>query len=112
GATGFNEPGPTVSAREVRALREELAAQLTGSGPSVEAVTLSGSLPPGLGGADLAELVRLVRGHERPVLVDTSGPALLTAARAGATAVKPNAAEAMAATGAATPLEAAAALAE
>ena len=112
GATGFNEPGPAVAPAELTALREGLLTLLTGTDPRIAAVTISGSLPPGIGGANLAELVRLVLAYDRPVLVDTSGPALLAAARAGATVLKPNAAEAMEATGADTPLEAAAKLAE
>lgn len=110
GATGFNEPGPAVTPAELEALGETVAMALDQIEPRLQAVTISGSLPPGIGGADLAELVGLVRSRDRPVLVDTSGPALLAAARAGATALTPNAAEALEATGAATPLEAATAL--
>ncbi|MGO1391648.1 PfkB family carbohydrate kinase, partial [Brachybacterium alimentarium] len=55
-------------------------------------------------------LVQACREHERPVLVDTSGPALLDAARAGADVLKPNLGEALAATGEDTPLAAARAL--
>ncbi len=40
-----------------------------------------------------------------PVIVDTSGPALLRAADAGATVLKPNAAELVEATGVADPVE-------
>lgn len=111
GATGFNEPGPSVTPAELEALREGVTALLEEVEPRLEAVTLSGSLPPGITGDDLAELVQLVLARDRPVLVDTSGPALPAAARAGATVLKPNAAEAMDVTGADTPLEAAAALA-
>ncbi|MGP9538022.1 1-phosphofructokinase family hexose kinase [Brachybacterium sp. AOP43-C2-M15] len=110
GATGFNEPGPDLTADERDALRADLTALLTAGEPLVEAVTISGSLPPGLDSADLAALVRACREHDRPVLVDTSGPALREAAHAGAEVLKPNAAEALAATGADTPLAAVAAL--
>ena len=110
GATAFNEPGPAVTPAELRALRESLTTLVSSSDPRIEAVTLNGSLPPGLTGSDLAHLIRAAFDQDRPVLVDTSGPALLTAARAGATVLKPNAAEAMDATGTDTPLEAAAAL--
>lgn len=112
GATGFNEPGPTLSEHEVQALHDDLLAQVSGSEPQIDAVTVNGSLPPGISGADLASLVGAVREQGRPVLVDTSGPALLAAAHAEATMLKPNAAEAMEATGAETPVEAAAALIE
>lgn len=112
GATGFNEPGPELSAADAAALQADLTAQLTGAGSRIEAVTLNGSLPPGLGPEHLAQWVRICREQDVPVLVDTSGPALRVAARAGAEVLKPNAAEAIAATGAATPLEAALALLE
>lgn len=110
GATGFNEPGPALAAGELEALRADLVALLRSARPSVEAVAICGSLPPGLEPGHLADLVALCREHDRPVLVDTSGPALREAARAGADVLKPNAAEALAATGAGTPLGAAAAL--
>lgn len=111
GATGFNEPGPQLDAADLTALHEDLEAQLGGASPSPEAVAISGSLPPGMSPDHLAALISRCRDHDRPVAVDTSGPALRAAARAGATLVKPNAHEALAATGAATPLEAAALLA-
>ena len=53
----------------------------------------SGSLPPEAAQDGYAELVRLAHARSVPVLVDTSGPALLAAARAGADVVKPNDAE-------------------
>lgn len=115
GATGFNEPGPRLSAPEIATLRTDLLGLLLHPDPPeapVEAVTISGSLPPGMAPGDLSGLVRAAVTHDRPVLVDTSGPALLEAARAGATVLKPNAAEALRATGTSTPLAAAAALAE
>lgn len=112
GATGFNEPGPSVTAEELTALRSDLSDALSRRDPHVDAVTISGSLPPGADGAFLTDLVRLVRDQGRPVLVDTSGPELLSAAHAGASVLKPNTDEAIAATGAATPLEAAIALTE
>lgn len=110
GATGFNEPGPAITSAEFQALHQGVATLLDEAEPRLEVVTLSGSLPPGIGAADVAELVRLVLERDRTVVVDTSGPALLAAARAGATVLTPNAAEAIEATGAATPLEAATAL--
>lgn len=115
GATGFHGPGPHLTTDEVAALRTDLIPLLEDprdAGADVEAVTVSGSLPPGMTASALAGLVRALASHGRPVLVDTSGPALLEAARAGATVLKPNAAEALAATRTRTPLEAVAALAE
>lgn len=110
GATGFHESGPTISPAECMLLEEDLIALLAGASPLISAVTLNGSLPPGIGGGQLAQLVRLCRRQERPVLVDTSGPALLEAARAGADVLKPNLGEALSATGMDTPMGAALAL--
>lgn len=112
GATGLYEPGPQLSAAEVQQLLADVGALLTGAIPPIEAVTISGSLPGGMSGEDLATLIAAIRETGRPVLVDTSGPGLLTAARAGATVLKPNAEEAMEATGESTALDAARALCE
>lgn len=112
GATGLYEPGPQLSAAEVQQLLADVGALLTGAIPPIEAVTISGSLPRGMSGEDLATLIAAIREAGRPVLVDTSGPGLLTAARAGATVLKPNAEEAMEATGESTALDAARALCE
>ncbi|MCT1431443.1 PfkB family carbohydrate kinase [Brachybacterium muris] len=111
-ATGLYEPGPQLSAAEVQQLLADVGALLTGAIPPIEAVTISGSLPGGMSGEDLATLIAAIRETGRPVLVDTSGPGLLTAARAGATVLKPNAEEAMEATGESTALDAARALCE
>lgn len=112
GATGLYEPGPQLSAAEVQQLLADVGALLTGAIPPIEAVTISGSLPGGMSGEDFATLIAAIREAGRPVLVDTSGPGLLTAARAGATVLKPNAEEAMEATGESTALDAARALCE
>lgn len=112
GVTGFNEPGPDLSTDEFITLQEDLAVQLSALDPMVEAIAISGSLPRGIGPEQVAALVQTCRAYERPVLVDTSGPALRAAARAGATALKPNAAEALAATGADSALRAAVTLIE
>ncbi|PZP14090.1 MAG: 1-phosphofructokinase [Brachybacterium faecium] len=112
GATGLYEPGPQLSAAEVQQLLADVGALLTGAIPPIEAVTISGSLPGGMSGEDLATLIAAIRETGRPVLVDTSGPGLLTAARAGATVLKPNAEEALEATGESTALDAARALCE
>lgn len=104
GATAFNEPGPELSAEEIAALTSDLSGLL--EQPGIRAVTISGSLPPGLSTTDLASFIGMCRKAGRPVLIDTSGAALMAAARAGATMLKPNASEALSATGASTPLEA------
>jgi tagatose 6-phosphate kinase len=107
GATGFNEPGPQVSADEAR---DVLAAAGGTDGGAADVVVISGSLPPGLDPEALTELVGRLHARGIPVVVDTSGPALPILARAGADLLKPNAAEAQQATGTDDPLAAAEAL--
>ncbi|GAA1730950.1 hexose kinase [Brachybacterium phenoliresistens] len=98
GATGVNEPGPRVTAAETARLRAAVRALL----PRARALTIGGSLPPGMTGADVGDLVADARAAQVPVLVDVSGPALLAAADAGADLLSPNRAEALEATGAAS----------
>lgn len=94
--TVFSEPGPELSADEAARLIEAAVRQCE----SGCVVVVSGSLPRGTGPAWLGRLVVAVREAGARVLVDTSGPALLAAAEAGADLLKPNAAEAIEATGA------------
>lgn len=61
--------------------------------PAADVVVVSGSMPAGAPPDAPAGMIALARAAGRPVVVDTSGPALLQALRAGATLVKPNAAE-------------------
>lgn len=61
--------------------------------PAADVVVLSGSVPEGAPPDALAGIIALARTARRPIVVDTSGPALLQALAAGATLVKPNAAE-------------------
>ena len=82
-----------------------LAATATRLGRTARAVAISGSLPPGFGPDQLGALVAELVGAGIPVVVDTSGAGLLAAARAGASALKPNHEELEAATGHADPLE-------
>ncbi|MEO6200919.1 MAG: PfkB family carbohydrate kinase, partial [Cryobacterium sp.] len=80
----------------------------------------SGSLPeraaPAAPGFDPAsfypELVRMAVARGIPSIIDTSGPALLAAADAGATVLKPNREELIAATGIGDPILAARSLIE
>lgn len=94
-ATLFNEPGAPLGEERWRRLTELIGARL----PTATALVCSGSLPSGTDPARVADLVGAARRHAVPVLVDTSGPALLTAAEAGADVLKPNAAELARATG-------------
>lgn len=90
--TLLNEPGPAVSAAEWAALLDAVAR----AGADAEVVTMSGSLPRGLDSDAYAELVTAARaggGDRLPVIVDTSGPALVAACQAEPDLVKPNAAE-------------------
>lgn len=93
--TLFSEPGAVLSDEERARLRAAVEAAL----PGASCLVISGSLPAGYPPEDIASLVALSRGQGVPVIVDTSGPALLAAATAGADLLKPNAFELAEATG-------------
>lgn len=96
----FNERGENPTAAEwaelVAAADEELE--------RATVLVVSGSLPPGAPEAIVEVLVAAAQGRGVPAIVDTSGPALLRAARAGAALVKPNREELEDATGLADPV--------
>ncbi|OAN27288.1 hypothetical protein A4X17_08485 [Plantibacter sp. H53] len=104
--TLYAEAGPAVTPEEWAALTTELRRSLH----DASALVISGSLPPATPDSVVEALVRT--GHDAgvPVIVDVSGTALLAAARAGATILKPNLDEALEATGAADLASARAAL--
>jgi 1-phosphofructokinase len=84
--TKVNEPGPTLSADEF----EEVTRAALTVAESADWVVVSGSLPPGLPVDAFGRLCeRLARSGAR-LAVDTTGPALRSAAHAGAHLVKPN----------------------
>jgi tagatose 6-phosphate kinase len=83
-ATMLSEPGPAVGPREWAALEARV--------PDADVLVLSGSLPPGVDGEAVARLTARLSARGIPVIVDTSGEALLRAAPY-AWAVKPNAEE-------------------
>jgi 1-phosphofructokinase family hexose kinase len=83
-ATVLNEPGPVVATAEWSAFVTRFA-QLA---RTADVVVLAGSLPPGVPADGYAELGRAAGG--RPVLLDTSGPALLAGLTARPAVVKPN----------------------
>jgi tagatose 6-phosphate kinase len=60
---------------------------------AADAVVVSGRVPTGAPPGALGELVRRASGAGRPIVIDTSGPPLTDALRAGPTLVKPNADE-------------------
>jgi tagatose 6-phosphate kinase len=84
-ATGFWEPGPSVSAAEWSSFSREFA-RLAGE---ADAVVLAGSLPPGVPDDAYARLA----ASGVPVVLDADGPALLHGLAARPAIVKPNAAE-------------------
>ena len=80
------------------------------SGAPHAVVVISGSLPPGLEPDTVAALVAELIAAGVAVVVDTSGPGLMAAARAGATVLKPNRDELAAVTGVTDPVAGARAL--
>ncbi|WP_350350566.1 1-phosphofructokinase family hexose kinase [Microbacterium sp. A8/3-1] len=99
--TIINERGVNPSDVEWAAVLGEVVERL----PSARVLVISGSLPPGAPDALLPMLIAVGKDAGVPVIADTSGPALLRAADAGATVLKPNAAELADATGIADPVE-------
>ncbi|WP_285115843.1 hexose kinase [Leifsonia sp. fls2-241-R2A-40a] len=65
----------------------------------------SGSLPPGAPEDFYAQLVAAASAHQRPSVIDATGHALLLAAEAGASVVKPNRRELAETTGRDDPVE-------
>ena len=93
--TLYAEPGPEVPDEAWTRLAAAVADACEPGGLLV----VAGSFPPGSAPVHVAALVAAAHRAGARVLVDTSGPLLLAAADAGADLVKPNAAEATAATG-------------
>ena len=87
-----------------------LLAEIVDRHPGVSVLVISGSIPPGAPESLVPMLVAVGADAGVPVIVDTSGPDLLRAADAGATVLKPNAAELVEATGIDDPVEGARAL--
>jgi 1-phosphofructokinase len=84
--TDLNGPGFQVPAHALEALNERLGSLLSG----LDAVVISGSLPPNVPPATLAGLIRWARERRVPVWLDTSGAALVAGLAAKPTGVKPN----------------------
>lgn len=100
--TQLNEPGPLVSADEWAAFLATYEKLLA----DADAVALCGSLPPGIHVGAYAELVRIARAAEVPVLLDTSGEPLRRGIAARPDLIKPNADELAQLTGSRDPLRA------
>jgi 1-phosphofructokinase family hexose kinase len=98
--TVVNERGINPDADEWRALHEAVAETARGA----RVLVISGSMPPGAPADMLPRLIRTGREAGAHVIADTSGPALLRAADAGASVLKPNQAELTEATGFADPI--------
>ncbi|MDQ0643673.1 1-phosphofructokinase family hexose kinase [Microbacterium murale] len=96
--TIVNERGANPSADEWAAFSDVVRAEAA----AASVLVISGSFPPGAPPTLLPELI--TAGAGRPVIVDTSGPALLAAADAGVAVLKPNKAELAEATGLADPI--------
>jgi tagatose 6-phosphate kinase len=101
--TQLNEPGPHITPAEWSAFQDVYADLL----PTVSAVALCGSLPPGVPVGAYAGLVRAARAANVPVLLDTAGEALRRGIAARPDLIKPNADELAELTGAHEPLRAA-----
>lgn len=99
--TIINERGVNPADTEWAALFGEVVDAL----PSARVLVVSGSLPPGAPESFVPLLIGTARDAGVPTIVDTSGPALLHAADAGASVLKPNAAELVEATGIADPVD-------
>ncbi|MFE7853414.1 1-phosphofructokinase family hexose kinase [Streptomyces sp. NPDC057403] len=100
--TQLNEPGPTIAPAEWAAFQEVYEDLL----PSVSAVALCGSLPPGVPVGAYAGLVRSAKAAGVPVLLDTSGEPLRRGVAARPDLIKPNADELAELTGSHEPLRA------
>jgi tagatose 6-phosphate kinase len=93
-ATVFNEPGDGL-----RFDWSDAVSRLEALIEPGATVVASGSLPAAAPHTAYAYLVQAVHDRGGKIIVDTSGPALLEAAAAGADLLKPNAEEVLAATG-------------
>ena len=88
-ATGFWEPGPTVTDAEWRAFCRRYRAWVA----VAPVVVLSGSLPPGIEVDGYARLIADAHRYRTPVVLDCDGPALAAALPHHPEVVKPNATE-------------------
>ena len=85
-STEYLEPGAPVSSGEVTRFLEDFGREL----PGADVVTVSGSIPEGTPEDIYRVLIRRCRNAGVPVLVDTSGKLLASAAEEKPTLIKPN----------------------
>jgi tagatose 6-phosphate kinase len=88
--TEIYETGESVPLKKINELRDHI---LTIIG-KYKAVTLSGSLPPGVPSAFYADLIEIARKEDVLTFLDTSGDALRKGVEAGPFFIKPNETEA------------------
>lgn len=92
-STVVNEPGPALMGAEwKRVIADALAAAA-----DADAIAVCGSMPAGLGPDEARALIAALAATEKPLWVDTSGPALAAALDCRPSGVKVNAEEAAAA---------------
>ncbi len=82
----FLLPGPELSRSELAATGDRVAELAS----TASHVVVSGSLPPSVSDVDFTTLLQKARSTGALVIVDTSGHALVVAARAGAELIKPS----------------------
>lgn len=88
-ATLFNEAGHALPDEDWDRLLAVVAQRLE----EAHVLVCSGSMPPAAPDDLCARVVELARRRHVPVVLDTSGPALVAAAKAGADVLKPNTVE-------------------
>lgn len=88
--TEIREPGPILDPAEAGRFEAFLERLLEGAAARPLVVTLSGSLPPGLGEDFYARCIRSAARRRVPCVLDASGLALTLGMRAGPWAVKVN----------------------
>lgn len=89
-STEINEPGPTVTEKELQELERKVAKKASGW----EWVVISGSVPPGTPPDFYARLVAIAKGQGAKVALDASGTALREGLKALPDLIKPNEVEA------------------
>ncbi|WP_426998731.1 1-phosphofructokinase family hexose kinase [Pseudarthrobacter sp. N5] len=87
----FNECGLPLKAAEWQALAAAVVESLSGDDGQLAGVLVgSGSLPAGAPSDFYPTLVKLAHDAGVPAVIDTSGPGMIAAAKAGADLLKPN----------------------
>ncbi|MEV7605452.1 hexose kinase [Paenarthrobacter sp. NPDC089322] len=87
----FNEEGQALLPDEWRSLRAAVDLAIHSNGGEAAAVLVgSGSLPPDAPADFYPSLVRMAHDAGIPAIIDTSGPGIIAAAKAGADVLKPN----------------------